>query len=213
MTTNHKPLALLILGASLAFASCQDVIDIPLRDADKVLIIEGSVIGGDTTSVVHITQTTSYFSTDQPMPINDAVVTLTLPNGNSVLLPLSGNGYYQSTGNIALPESANYTLHVEQGGKTYDATSYLNPPIAIDSLGFEHSNGFQGVDSTYLVFVSFRDPIGKNYYRLKAWQNGNYLSSANDIQVFDDQLNDGNEIRIPFFNEVFNAGDTIDLEL
>ena len=72
----------IIIGLSaILFTSCQDVIDIELREADRKYVIEGSVVQGVDSVVVRVSRTTSFFETTGPEAITDAEVVLTLPDG------------------------------------------------------------------------------------------------------------------------------------
>jgi hypothetical protein len=58
------------------------------------------------------------------------------------------------------------------------------------------------------VFLNFQDPMSRNYYRAVYKRNGNEQDNLGDIQLFDDQLTNGNYIEIPIFNQEYKLGDT-----
>ena len=85
---------LVLLGmTTIVLGSCQDVIDIDLRDADRKYVIEGKVVQGVDSVMVRVSRTTSFFETTGPEAITDAEVVLTLPDGSERVLEHGrGNG-------------------------------------------------------------------------------------------------------------------------
>jgi hypothetical protein len=205
----------LYLWASLAaifFSSCQDVIDIDLEEADKQYVIEGKVQEGVDSIMVRLSKTSSYFNADAPQTVNNGTVVVTLPDGTEVNLVEQGNGLYKAT-NITVVTNATYRLKVNVDNKSFTASTFIPTSLAIDSLDFEPSFTFGGAAEGFNVFVNFMDPVGKTWYKLNTVINGVPSNEPSDIMVFDDNLNDGNPIRIPVFVRTFEAGDVVDVEL
>ena len=208
----RKILFYIILGlTALLFNSCQDVIDIELRDADRKYVIEGSVVQGVDSVVVRVSRTTSFFETTGPEAITDAEVVLTLPDGTERVLEHVSEGYYKAMGIDAQP-NASYSLRITTGGETFTATSYMPEPVIIDSLTYRPVQNFFGPPPAgppkFNVFLNFQDPLSRNYYRAKYARNGNIKDNLNDLQLFDDELTNGNYIEIPLFNQEYKIGDT-----
>lgn len=198
--------------SAIFFSSCQDVIEIELNDADKQYVIEGGVIQGTDSIQVRLSKTSSYFNNDAPQTLNNGTVIVTLPDGTEVNLVEQGNGVYKAN-NIAVVTNANYKLRVNIDDKSFTAETTVPNTVVIDSLDYEESVGLTGTTDGYNVFVNFIDPIGKTWYKLNTIINGVPSNEPSDIMVFDDNLNDGNPIRIPVFVRVFEAGDVVDVEL
>jgi hypothetical protein len=58
------------------------------------------------------------------------------------------------------------------------------------------------------VFLNFQDPTSRNFYRAVYNRFDNAQSDLDAIQLFDDQLTNGNYIQIPIFNQEYKPGDT-----
>ncbi|MFN0032043.1 MAG: DUF4249 domain-containing protein [Flavobacteriales bacterium] len=208
-----KAIGILSIAATLAMIqSCTKVIEIDLNEADQKLVIEGYVYEGNSTIEVLLTRTTSYFDAGGPLPVDGATVKVTMPNASVITLTPAGDGYYRAEG-VAVVNNATYALEVTEGGNTYTSTSYMPVPVPIDSLTQEFQEGIFGGEDSYNVFINYQDQFGKNFYRARAWVDGIYLQEPGEIQMFDDNLNDGNYIRIPLFVTTFQAGDTVEVEL
>jgi hypothetical protein len=202
----------IILGLStLLLSSCQDVIDIDLRDADRKYVVEGSVVQGVDSVLVRVSRTTSFFETTGPEAITDAEVVLTLPDGTERVLDHVSGGYYKAMGIDAQP-NATYRLTVSTGGETFTASAYMPEPVSIDSLTYQPVQNFFGPPPAgppkFNVFLNFQDPQARNYYRAVYKRNGNEQNNLGDIQLFDDELTNGNYIEIPIFNQEYKLGDT-----
>ncbi|MFN5622054.1 MAG: DUF4249 family protein, partial [Flavobacteriales bacterium] len=195
----------------LSLSSCQDVIDIELRDADRKYVIEGSVVQGVDSVVVRVSRTTSFFDTAGPEAIADAVVKLTLADGTDRVLEHVAEGYYKVMG-ISTTSNATYRLNVQVDGETFTASAFMPEPVAIDSLTFRPVQNFFGPPPQgppkFNVFLNFQDPASRNYYRAVYTRNGNAQDKLGDIQLFDDELTNGNYIEIPIFNQEYKLGDT-----
>jgi hypothetical protein len=193
-------------------SSCQKVIDIELNDADRQIVIEGSIYEGGDSAMVKITKTTSFFTVDPPEPVANAIVQLTMPDNNVFILNHEGQGLYKISG-LNIINDADYKLKVTIGNDEYTAVSHMMPSIALDSLEYEFQEPIFGQPEGYNVFMIYQDQIGKNYYRLLSSVNGTPQRDAEDLLVVDDNLNDGNLIRIPIFTRLFEPGDTVEAEL
>lgn len=197
--------------AAIALCSCQDVIDIDLRDADRKYVIEGNVVQGVDSAVVRVSRTTSFFDTAGPEAITDAEVKLTFPDGTDYVLEHVDGGYYKVMGINATP-NATYRLKVQVDGETFTSSAYMPESVAIDSLTFQPVQNFFGPPPQgppkFNVFLNFQDPMSRNYYRAVYKRNGNEQDNLGDIQLFDDQLTNGNYIEIPIFNQEYKLGDT-----
>jgi len=209
MKSIHKLLFLALVN--VIFASCQDVIDIELRDADRRYVIEGIVMEGVDSVVVRVSRTTSFFDTSQPEAVTDAEVTLTLPDGSAQTLAHVSEGYYKIQG-IDAVANGTYQLRVRVAGETFSADAFMPASVPIDSLTFLPEQNFFGPPPAgppkFVVFLNFQDPLERNYYRASYARNGKLKDNLNDIQLFDDELTDGNYIEIPIFNQSYGLGDT-----
>jgi hypothetical protein len=182
-----------------------------LRDSDRKYVIEGSVVQGVDSVMVRVTRTTSFFDTAGPEAITDADVTLILPDGSERALDHVSDGYYKAIDIDAQP-NATYRLRVIADGQTFTASSFMPEPVTIDSLTYRPLQNFFGPPPAgppkFNVFLNFQDPLARNYYRAVYVRNGNEQDNLGDIQLFDDELTNGNYIEIPIFNQNYKLGDT-----
>lgn len=200
------------LFAAASLTACQEVIDIELNEADRAYVVEGGITEGQDSIVVRLTKTTSYFDTSTPQGLSDGTVVATLADGSTVQLTSYGNGVYMAD-NLNLPVNSTYALNVDVDGKTFTASTFIPAAVPIDSLEGVYNPGFGGQGQGYDVYVNYQDPIGKNWYKINTIINGIPSNDPSDIMVFDDNLNDGNPIRIPVFVRIFDPGDTVDVQL
>jgi len=157
---------LFILG--IFFSSCEDEIQVELRTAEPVLVIEGNV-RMDSLAYVRITKTKGFAEDNTYLPVEGAMVKIWDDAGNYEILQLGDSGNYIAN-TIIGKEKVTYNLLVEYEGKEYTAMSYMPPRVAIDSLSlFE----FPVLDYP-LPMIHFQDPLGEEnrYYRFLVYING-----------------------------------------
>lgn len=152
----------------ISLFACEDLIDVELRSAEPRIVIEGNV-RMDSLARVRITMTKDFSSTNDYLPVKDAVVKLWDDVGNEDILQLNDSGYYVST-TIRGIEKRTYNLSVEHDGVLYTAVSRMPPVVKIDSLTlFE----FPMIDYP-TPMVHFMEPKGieNDYYRAIVYVNG-----------------------------------------
>lgn len=202
----------ILIAIVLFTTSCQEVIDIELKNSDRRYVIEGSLTLGTDQSTVRVTRTTSYFSSQPPQPVTNATVEITMPDGEIETMTHLGGGFYKAI-DLNIVESSEYKLKVEVEDETFVATTYMNAPVIIDTLDAEYQEGFFGEPGSYNVFITFQDAPGPNHYKVRTFLNGELMNQSDDIQIFDDRFSDGTIIRIPVFNSTFDIGDTVEVDL
>lgn len=162
----YKFLYLFIVVISLS--ACEDMIDVELRSAEPRIVIEGNV-RMDSLATIRITMTKDFSSTNEYLPVKDAIVKLWDDFGNKEILQLNDSGYYVSI-SIRGVEKRVYNLSVEHEGTLYTAVSQMPPVVKIDSLTlFE----FPMIDYP-TPMVHFAEPKGieNDYYRAIVYVNG-----------------------------------------
>ncbi len=209
-------LSLLPLSA-LFLCSCQQVVSIDLNTANPQIVIEGVVKDQPGPYEVIIGRTGSYFDTSLVTPpVSDALVTMSDGLGHRDTLQESVPGTYRTSTIEGLPGTT-YSLSVLEGGKQYDAVSFMPAKVTIDSLYATPRREFDG-DRGYDIYVLFKDPPQTgNYYRINVRSSSSISSDSIDgrrYRLFDDRLTNGNEmnVRIRAGRNV-SAGDTITIEL
>lgn len=203
-----------------AFTGCEEVIDIDLKDADQVLVIEGNVSNTETTHFVSISKTVPFASNSTDNPQSGAIVKILeeIVSGStsSVITPKAersftevSSGLYQISNYRASP-GRKYTLTVELADKSYQASSIMPAPISIDSIGTV-TDSFFGEDQK-TVSIVFQDPPNeKNYYRYLLTVNGKAIT---DVFAYNDKFNDGKKVQRNLYNEDLDLfrGDSVWVE-
>lgn len=152
----------------LFVAACEDIIDVDLNSAEPRVVIEG-IVAEDSFAVVKITMTKDFGSTNEYIPVRDAVVKISDDMGNSETLEVNSGGYYVSS-EITGVAGRTYNLLVAHEGKEYTSVSKMPPLVLIDSLTL--------FDFPFLDYptpmVHFTDPKGadNDYYRFIVYVNG-----------------------------------------
>lgn len=196
----------------LASTSCQKVIDLPVSDSEPKMVIEAKFDAVSEEVFVKISKTINVFSADNFPVVTGAHVEIY--DGNGVMTPLTdqGDGTYLLQ-NYTPVYNTKYSMKVNIEGETYEASDSLIPVVALDSMTTELQPQSPFTDGGYVVFMHLTDPLGPNYYRAIRKVNGEYRRAIGDQFLFDDNLTDGNSQMIPLFSELFQAGDTLQLEL
>lgn len=206
---------LLIIALATSFSSCEKVIEIELNNANPKVVIEAELEEGTHDFSVKVSRTGDYFGNDTPDAITNATISLTDDAGNSTAVPHVIEGLYRVQGFAANTETT-YTLSVAVEGETYTSSAYIPEPVQLDSL-VAREPFFGPPDGEFeerIIFTFISDPADTpNYYRMNAFRNGAFDFSARSIVVFDDKFSDGQQIEIPYFNNFFNPGDTVVVEL
>jgi len=233
--------ALILISLVLLFASCEKNINIDLKNADDLLVVDAEIENGAFPTVV-LTKSFQYFSKIDPQLLSGLFVhnaVITINNGprthrlKEYAIPLGG-GY---TGYVYTADSANiatafagefgkqYYLSINVDGKEYSSSTSI-PVLAKypDSVWFK--NAPMNPDSNARVLmVKVTDPPGLgNYIRYFTKRNGgSFLPGENS--VFDDAVIDGSTYslqvsqgidknnRVPADSNFFKKGDTVTLKI
>lgn len=194
--------------------SCEEVIDINLNDADARLVIEGHITNTDDSFTVSISQTTDFFGVEGTQPVDVQQVTLTTLEGQQEELMRVGEGTYQTVDLSGVPRET-YTLTVQHEGVGVTTSSTMPVPIEIERLQyvFDEREFNPAGEAGYEVSCVFNDPEGEeNFYRLVIYLNGERLDD-NGFYLYDDKFADGNQVSYTFFDQRFDVGDTVKIEL
>ncbi|MFA6945972.1 MAG: DUF4249 domain-containing protein [Pedobacter sp.] len=202
---------ILLLSAGLVlFSSCEKVIDLELKNAEPLIVIEGTISNQSENHFVRISKTIPF---DKPGTFNGfkgAQVTLTSSAG--LLQPFTeiSDGVYRSLRFRGTP-GITYTLEVLAEGKIYTAKSTMPYPVSPDSIGFK-TLSFFGNSNIYPT-IYYRDPPRiQNQYRYILKINGKLQGDV----VFEDRFNDGNSVSdvvIYDGEDDIRPGDIIDIEM
>ena len=170
---------LLLLLASLGISSCEDVIDLEVKEGVEQLVVDGWLTNLPEDQYIKLTLSQSYFDNSEPKPALNATVTLADFLGNSLTLEDSlGDGrYWLTQEQNFLTIGQGYTLTIVYGGQTYKSVSAMNRVPPIDSIIYEEFTQPFGADSIpkegFLVQVYAKDFEGEgDSYWVRYYRNG-----------------------------------------
>lgn len=208
----QSPFFFIICVCLLTF-SCEKVIELELEDSDSQLVIEAQLQEGTHQFTVLVSQSSSYFSNEAPVLIDEASLVLYDNSNAAVELPLISAGVYGK--DITVEAGLTYTLEVELEGQTYQASTTVPAPVNLNRLDTTFLEATAFFEEGYQVVSRFEDdPLTENYYRVLHAIDDVLQKDGTDLQVTNDRFFNGSEnARLPVFNHIFNSGETITVTL
>jgi hypothetical protein len=199
----------------LVFSGCQKVINIDLNEAAPHIVIEGLISNRRGPYTVTISKSGSYFNQPVLQPVSGARVKITYGINGTDSLRETSSGVY-STSTIRSFPGTTYTLKVISEGQEYVGSSTMLSFVFIDSLSLvkSQSQGFDfgGNNQNKLnmeIHCFFRDPLEKNFYRIKVFKNDS--TDNKRYRLYDDQYANGYETELTVANA--SARDTFRVDL
>ncbi len=195
------------------FSACEKVIEFDLAGSEEAIVIEATITNNKLPFTVLVSKTSPYFGTKTNNPVSGAIASVRSEKGKAKYFVETAPGFYQMEQTLALPGYW-YVVEVVYNNVTYIARSFMNEPVLIADLGFSYFDGFGFFDSGYKVSTYIRDPANQeNYYRLKYYVNGKTTDDRGEITLYSDQLFNGKDIGLGQRSVVFQATDTLTVEL
>lgn len=177
-----------IFGLAI-FASCEDQIDLKLKDAPAVLVVDAWINDLPGEQVIKLNKSQPFFDASVPPGVSGATVVLNDSEGNSYTFSEKSAGEYvwntTTNGDIFNQIGEKFTLDIMAEGKSYTAVSEYRRVPKVDSIKFtlETGNGPFQPDGYYGEFVS-TDLQGPNdTYWIKAYKNGVYLDDPFELNI------------------------------
>lgn len=196
-----KNKSILFLLIFLIFG-CEEVIDWPV-DSDEVrLIVEGRITNEMKAHEITLTQTADYFNPADPVPVENAIVTIS--DGNETFsLEQSAPGVYRSepfAGQVGRTYSLSIALASPLAGESeFTASSTMMAPATLDSMSarnIEEEDFGELFEYTSLAVWGVGNLEDENGYLIEVYLNDELESDSIDEAVtFDDE----------FFSEEFVA--------
>lgn len=199
--------------------SCEEVIEIDLNFNNPAFVIEG-VISKDSVCIVRLTTTASYFSEEDPAPVENAMISVS--NGTiSEELTYYGDGYFRGE-NITGEEGSTYYLEVMYKETLYEASSYLPAQTNILSVNYNKSDEQSTVnplgETVYTIGCTFRDnPDTDDFYMIRFTEDGKMIESK--YFLLTEKRSNGGSIEIDnngyirFVESIFYEGGEVDIHL
>jgi hypothetical protein len=211
-----RHIAIILLSAwVITFTACTEEITVDLNSADPQLVIEGSVSTSGN-PVIMLSRSVNFDDPNDFPKVENAIVELSDDDGNREILPETSPGLY-TTHFINGKEGSTYSLSVTFGEEQLRAESRIPQRVELDSIIVNRGTtpAFPGSSENgtfYQVQVTYKDPAGiVNYYRFLEKVNG----ITTNQYVFDDLLNDGQEVTQVLFDIERNleSGDLLEIEM
>lgn len=206
-----KNIYFILLSVILLATSCEEVIDLDLKNATPVVVIEANLNDSFGPQSVKISQTKPFTEDNTVIPITNATVILKDLTDNRTYnyTNTAGSGNYVSEDLKGKPGN-NYQMLVTINNKVYEAQCAMPQKVALDSLSVTELSFF-GTKQKY-VQVNYNDPQNfVNQYNYVLSVNGKI---RNGYYVDSDRFNNGKKVT----NTIFNAdpelekGDQVKLE-
>jgi len=199
----------------IVFPGCQKVINVDLNVAAPKIVIEGLITDKRGPYSVSITKSGSYFAQPDLPTVSGAEVTISDNNGTTDTLKEAAPGIYVTSKTRGIP-GRTYTLNVISDNVDYTGTSSMLNHVSIDSLKLVKSDiqrfDFSGDvhnDTHMDIHCFFKDPLAKNFYRVKVYKNDSI--NIQSYRLFDDQYTNGEETDLRVVRA--EAGSTYRIEL
>jgi hypothetical protein len=204
---------LLLFAVSLAIASCQKVIVLPIDEQDNLIIFEGVLKNRDGASYFNLSRSVGiYDSEDAITAISDATIDVFDTQGNQFQFTEdpAHPGTYINHSFVAQPNTT-YSMTAIIGGEVITGVSFTKSKPIIDSL-YTKPNPFD-LEPPFSQWVYYHssDPVDEeNYYRLRIWRNGKEPSL---YYIGNDYYINGQAYEAQFFGVDALPGDSIFIEM
>lgn len=188
--------------------SCEDVINVDLKDAQPKLVIDASINWFKNTSgneqSIKLTLSAPYFDENIP-PANGAQITISNSNNQNFDFFEDGNSGIYTTDNFIPVIDETYTLHIIYQGETYMATEKLRSVVPFDFVEQNDEGGFTGEETELKAF--YTDPAdAENYYFFEFLYD---ISAIPTLEVYEDEFTNGNQIFGFYTQEDLDSGDIV----
>ena len=204
---------LILLSLIMLLTACEDIIEIDLDYMKPKLVVEGLINDSDHQCIIKLSKTTDYFNQETNPTVSDAVITLNDNAGTIVNLNETEPGVY-SKETFQVKPNVNYTLHILSEGKEYAATATIPKKVNIDSLTCRYNPESFIYEVGYVVSCHFSDPESyRNWYRLKTFNVNDKTQAKNSKDIYNDDLNNGKRVELPWSYNVYQEFDTVVVEL
>lgn len=211
----YVPVIVLSLVTILTFSGCQKVINVDLNEAAPRIVIEGLITDRPGPYTIMISKSGSYFNQPVLETVSGAEVIINDNTSTTDTLKETSSGVYITSKISGIPGRM-YTLKVISEDQEYDASSTILNHVNIDTLilvkdlsqRFDFGGNPQH-DSHVDIHCYFKDPVEKNFYRVKVFQNDSINTES--YRLYDDQYTNGEETDLRVSNA--QAGSTYRVEL
>lgn len=190
----QQALWLFLILASLVLTACDDVIGVNTGTSAPVLNIDAWLNNKPETQTIYLTMTQDYFANANPPPAASGATVSVTDNRGSVYAfsedVQSTEGAYRWTpagGEVLGVTGLTYTLNVNYGGETFQASCRVGRVPAIDSLTYAEWDRpmVRDDDKTFYrgeFWATDRPGKGDTYW-IRTYKNGVLLSKPSELNV------------------------------
>lgn len=189
----------------IAILSCDKEINIDFPSYTKMLVVEGWIEQGKPAKVL-LTYNAAYFDNIDSTNLRNYVatrakVTVSDSSRNEILTLKSNDIYfppiYYFGSQIIGKLNSSYSIKIEDAGKIYETTTTIPNLVIPDSIWFDR---LDNSDTLGLLWIDITDKVNENnYYRVLIKRKGKDKNFVPPLtSTFDDQLFNGNKIRLSF---------------
>ncbi|MDT0649584.1 DUF4249 domain-containing protein [Autumnicola edwardsiae] len=199
---------IVLLQSMILLISCEDVVEVDLKESEPRLVIEASVkwIKGTQGNMQSIRlSTTSPFYEQETPPVTNAQVQITDEDGVVYVFQHTSEGIYQNFYFNPVLEMQ-YQLSVQHNEQLYTATETLIPVVDIDFVEQTTNGGFNGDEIEIKTY--YTDPAdAENYYFFS------FKEERTTFEIYEDEFTNGNQIFGYYSDEDLEAGDQVSIEM
>lgn len=202
----------MFLGVVVALASCEEVIQLELKNTQPVTVIEATLNATTGECKVEATHSAGFYDTNFTR-INGATVKITSESGIEKILTEVGPGVYIAQNLKPAPDEILHLTLTDSAGNVFAAKTSVPRAVFLDSLKVVRGFGDPRPDAEpiFLINPKWQDPPGvANYYRFKVTKNGKIRQGS--FNITSDEAFDGTEVDIPLYRYSFDLGDTLKFE-
>ncbi|WP_055436472.1 DUF4249 domain-containing protein [Lacinutrix algicola] len=197
-----------ILFIVFILSSCQDVIDIEVPNAEPRLVIDASLSWFEGTSgtyqTIQLTLSAPFFNNEIPAATGANIFVTDQSNTVYNFIDTNSNGIYECF-NFNPQLNQEYSLTVIYNNETYFGVETLMAITPIDYIEQNNDGGFSGDEIEIKAF--YTDPTDEENYYFFEFQE-EYESNPN-LQVYDDEFINGNQIFAFYSNEDTEIGNEL----
>lgn len=199
-----------IISIILVFlvASCEDVIDVKLKNSEPKLVIDAALNWEKETDgrsqFIRLSLTAPFFDNTVP-PATGATVRVTDSNNNTFnFIEDEETGIYRNESFI--PElNGVYNLNIDYNNEVYTATERLTSVVPIDFIEQKNNGGFSSEEIEIKAFYTDPENI-ENFYLFEFLLLDRNSSS---LEVYEDEFTNGNQIFAFYSDDELETGDEI----
>lgn len=188
MFNNNHIKFLLLVAVPILLSSCEKVINVNIKNAEKKYVIEGQITDNTNSVRVNLSETMDINDSNKFIGVETAEMSISENGKRTIQLTHAGGGIYRA--NMTGVPGSTYTLTVKANGQIFTSTSTMPRKVQLDTL-YVTERVFLG-KIRKLATIEFADPAGLgNAYRFIQYIDGR---KENSIFVMDDNLVDGRKV-------------------